>query len=72
MPTASWKARPPTQLQKGGGTVSPYNRDITLFVDACETLLNVDIGLTKLTVKEDQIIQYYIAALAAKFPALLK
>ena len=71
MPTASWKARPPTLLQEGGGTVSPYNRDILAFVEACETLLSVDSVILNLSRQESQVIQYYLAALGAKFPALL-
>ena len=71
-PTASWKARLPPLLKEGGGTVSPYNRDfIRAFVEACETLLSIDSGIVNLTQQENQIIQYYLAALGAKFPTLL-
>jgi hypothetical protein len=71
-PKASWKARPPTLLKEGGGTVSPYNRDIIRkFVEACETLLSIDSGIVNFTQQENQIIQYYLAALGAKFPTLL-
>jgi len=52
--------------------VSPYNRDIIrAFVEACERLLSIDSGIVNLTQQENQIIQYYLAALGAKFPTLL-
>jgi hypothetical protein len=52
--------------------VSPTGKDLNTFVDACETLLRADIVAADFTLQESQIIQYYIAALAAKYPALLK
>ena len=52
--------------------MSPYERDINTFVVACETLLNVNMVAVDLSAKERRIIQYYISALTAKFPALLK
>ena len=51
--------------------VSPYKQDLKSFVDGCEKLLSFDIELVGFTPKEHQVIQYYIAALTAKFPALL-
>ena len=71
MPTASWQAGPPTLLQRGGGTVTPYNREILAFADACETLLKLDSMLVNLSRQQSQVIQYYLAALGTKFPALL-
>jgi hypothetical protein len=68
---ASWKARPPTLSQKGGRILSPQGRDINTFVSACETLLGITVATADLTEQEGQLIQYYIAALAAKFPALV-
>jgi hypothetical protein len=35
-------------------------------------MLSSEITVTALTQQQNQVIQYYIAALAAKFPALLK
>jgi hypothetical protein len=52
--------------------VSPYGRDINTFVDGCKLLLNTEIVAAELTPQQNQVIQYYIAALAEKFPALLK
>jgi len=71
MPTVSWKTGPPPLFQRDGDTVSPYNRDIMAFVDACESLLHDDIMVVNCSRQENLIIQYYIAALGAKFPALL-
>lgn len=71
MPTASWKAEPPTLLQRGGGSVTPYSREIMAFADACETLLKLDSVVVNLTQQQSQVIQYYLAALGARFPALL-
>jgi hypothetical protein len=53
-----------------GGTVTPYNREIMAFADACETLLKVDSVVVNLTQQQSKVIQYYLAALGAKFPAL--
>lgn len=52
--------------------MSPYGKDIHTFMDACEALLQVEIVAADLSEQEGRIIQYYLAALAAKFPALLK
>jgi len=65
------RARPPTLSQKGGRILSPHGRDINAFVSACETLLGINVTTADLTEQEGQLIQYYIAALAAKFPALV-
>ena len=70
--TACWKARPPTLSQKGDRIVSPHGRDINTFVAACGTLLGTNIMTAELTEQEGQLIQYYIAALATKFPALVE
>jgi len=51
--------------------LSPHGRDINAFVSACETLLGINVTTADLTEQEGQLIQYYIAALAAKFPALV-
>jgi hypothetical protein len=51
--------------------VSPHGRDINTFVSACETILGINVATADLTEQEGQLIQYYIAALAAKFPALV-
>jgi hypothetical protein len=72
LPTASWKARPPTLLQKGGWPVNPYGRDLNVFVDACRNMLNVEIVAAEFTPQQNQVIQFYLAAMAEKFPALLK
>jgi hypothetical protein len=69
--TATWKARPPTLSQKGGRIVSPHGRDINTFVSACETLLGINVATAEFTEQEARLIQYYIAALAVKFPALV-
>jgi hypothetical protein len=71
MPTASWKAGPPTLLQRGGDTVTLYNTEVMAFVDACETLLKVESVEVNRDRQQSQAIQYYLAALGAKFPALL-
>ena len=71
MPTASWRAQPPAVTQKGGGTVS-YNAEmIKVFMDASETLLGVNIVVGDFTQREQQDIQYYLAARGAKFSALI-
>jgi len=67
-----WKARPPTLSQKGTRIVSPHGRDINTFVSACETLLGIHVAAADLTEQEGRLIQYYISALAAKFPALVE
>lgn len=51
--------------------MSPYGKDINSFVDAC-VLLNTEIVAAELTPQQNQVIQYCIAALIEKFPALLK
>ena len=51
--------------------MTPHGRDINTFVVACETLLGLDVTAADLTEQEGRIVQYYIAALAAKFPALV-
>lgn len=50
--------------------MSPYNRDLTAAVDACTALLDEEAAT--LTVKENQLLQYYLAAMTAKFPALIE
>ena len=73
LPTTSWKARPPTLLQKGvGWPVNPYGRDLNVFVDACRNMLNVEIVAAEFSPQQNQVIQFYLAAMAEKFPALLK
>ena len=62
----------PGIIEKGGGPVSPYNRDLTAFVDACTALLDEEVTAANLTVKESQLLQYYLAAMTAKFPALIE
>lgn len=52
--------------------MSPYSRDINAFVDACTRLLSDNIAAASLTVKENQILQFYLAAMLAKFPAIIK
>lgn len=52
--------------------MSPYSRDLNAFVDACVMLLSEDIVAASFTIKENQILQFYLAAMIAKFPALLK
>jgi hypothetical protein len=52
--------------------MSPHGRDINTFVTACEALLGTNVATADLTEQEGQLIQYYIAALAAKFPALVE
>ena len=51
--------------------MSLYKEDLKVFVDGCERLLGYDFEMLNFTPKEHQVIQYYIAALTAKFPALL-
>ena len=70
--TAFRKPRAPTLSQKGGPLMSPHGRDINRFVAACEALLEMNVATADLTEQEGQLIQYYIAALAAKFPALVE
>ena len=50
--------------------VSPAGKDILTFVAACETLLSPAIVPKDLTEHESRAIQYYLAALSAKFPAI--
>jgi hypothetical protein len=52
--------------------MSPFGRDINAFVDACKLMLNAEIVATELTPQQNQVIQYYIAAMAEKFPAVVK
>lgn len=52
--------------------MSPFNKHLAEFVIAAESLLEFDHVLLPLTPKDQQTIQYYLAALAAKYPALLK
>jgi hypothetical protein len=52
--------------------MSPYKQDMKAFADACETLLRLEFVADNLSERDHQVIQYYIAALAAKFPSLLK
>ena len=52
--------------------MSPYGRDINTFVEACELLLSNEVVAADFTLQENQVLQYYLAALGAKFPALLK
>ena len=52
--------------------VSPTSKDINTFVAACETLLSPAIMPQELSAREAQAIQYYLSALAVKFPAILK
>ena len=72
MPTASRKAGPPTLWQKVGAPVIPipYNREVMAFADASETLLKPEREAVKFTQQQNQVIQYYLAALGVKFPAL--
>ena len=49
---------------------SYISQDVNSFVAASESLLAHRIMLTELTERERQVIQFYLSALAAKFPAL--
>ena len=71
MPTAFGQARPPTLSQRNGDNVTPFNSEIMAFADACERLMKVDGVVVNLNRPQSQVIQYYLAALGAKFPALL-
>ena len=59
--------------EKGGDglLMSPYGKDMNAFVDACEKMLSIEVVAEDLIAQQNQIIQYYLAALMAKFPALL-
>lgn len=46
-------------------------KEITKFMAGCETLLDVGVVASNLTHTEHQIIEYYLAALSAKFPAII-
>jgi hypothetical protein len=48
----------------------PLRKDIHTFIAACENLLGRDITPDNLNESEGHVIQYYLSALAAKFPAL--
>ena len=50
----------------------PYGRDINTFVEASEMLLSHEVVAANLSLPEHQVIQFYLAALLAKFPAILK
>jgi len=52
--------------------VSPYGRDINAFIDGCKLMLNIEVLATEFTPQQNQVIQFYLAAMAEKFPALLK
>ena len=52
--------------------MSPYGKDINAFIDACQKMLSVELVSSDLTPQQNQVIQYYLAALVAKFPALLE
>ena len=51
--------------------MSPYRKDINAFAVTCEALLSVDIVSENLNEIDNRLVQYYIAALAAKFPVRL-
>ena len=38
----------------------------------CDSLLELDLDVVKLTNEENRLIQFYISTLAAKFPAMAK
>jgi hypothetical protein len=50
--------------------VSFISQDVNSFVAASESLLAPRIQPIELTERERQVIQFYISALSAKFPAL--
>ena len=52
--------------------MSPLRTDIHTFAAACEKLLWQELLPEDLTVDENHVIQYYLSAVSAKFPALLK
>jgi len=56
-------------LQKAGWLMSLMRQEINEFSRASEKLLAYHVNLEELTVMERDIIQYYLSALAEKFPA---
>ena len=56
-------------LQKAGWLMEVMRQEIHEFSRASEKLLTYDIKLEELTVMERDMIQYYLSALAGKFPA---
>ena len=44
--------------------LNPYGRDLDVFVDACRNMLNVEIVAAEFTPLQNQVIQFYLAAMA--------
>ena len=51
--------------------VSAIGKEINTFVAVCESLLSPTFMANDLSQKESHAIQFYLAALRAKFPALV-
>lgn len=49
----------------------PLSKDVNKFVSACETLLEAAIMCKDFNAFETRAIQYYLLAMAAKFPAVV-
>jgi hypothetical protein len=56
---------------KVGKKMTPCRKDINTFMVICERLLGHDVVVADLTDTEARVIQYYISALAEKFPSLI-
>ncbi len=52
--------------------MSSYKQDLRSFMVICDSLLELDLDVVKLTNEENRLIQFYISTLAAKFPAMAK
>jgi hypothetical protein len=56
-------------LQKAGWLMEAMRQEIDEFSRASEKLLGYDVNVEELSVMERDMIQYYLSALAEKFPA---
>lgn len=51
--------------------MNSHRRDLNIFVIACDALLSLDTVPQDFTSQDHQVMQYYLAALTAKYPALI-
>ena len=58
-------------MQKVGDPVIPYNIAVMTFAGASETLLKPEHEAVKFTRQQNEVLQYYLSAMIAKFPALV-
>jgi hypothetical protein len=72
MPTASWKARPPTNVRKAvampSNPVFTYRREVQDYLRSCEHLLAAASAPPPLTQEELAMVQYYVAEVQKILP----